>query len=251
MRGHRAHDYAFLVRRWLAVARKARLKLEEFARVDGHGLYCLRSPALGGRGGLYLSAGIHGDEPGATEGLIAWAEADPARLRELPVLIFPCLNPWGLIQNSRLTSSGADLNRFFHRDDHPVIRALKDRVGECRFALALLLHEDFDAQGLYLYELKRARPDWGETMLEAASGILPVDPRKTIDGHRARHGVIRRRFQARRFAEIGFPEAIWLHRHHAERSLTIETPSEFALAERIRAHVAVLEHAAACVARGA
>jgi hypothetical protein len=39
---------------------------------------------------------------------------------------------------------------------------------------------------------------------------------------------------------MGYPEAIWLHLHHAARSLTIETPSEFALEKRVAAQVAVI-----------
>lgn len=38
---------------------------------------------------------------------------------------------------------------------------------------------------------------------------------------------------------MGYPEAIWLHLEHAKRSMTIETPSEFALERCVTAHVAV------------
>ena len=45
---------------------------------------------------------------------------------------------------------------------------------------------------------------------------------------------------------MGLPEAVYLHLHHSERTFTIETPSEFSLNQRVRAHVAIIEE---CVRR--
>ena len=56
------------------VARKARLHGVVYNRADEFELLCFRSPALQSSGGIYLSAGIHGDEPAGTEGLYQWAE---------------------------------------------------------------------------------------------------------------------------------------------------------------------------------
>ncbi len=67
-----------------------------------------------------------------------------------------------------------------------------------------------------------------------------------VDGRKAAAGLIRRRIRAGMFDKIGYPEAIWLHLKHADRSLTLETPSEFALADRIAAQIAVIEE---CVRR--
>ena len=43
---------------------------------------------------------------------------------------------------------------------------------------------------------------------------------------------------------MGYPEAIWLHLYHSLRTFTVETPSEFALEQRVAAHVAVLDEVA-------
>ena len=94
----------------------------------GHG-----TPGLRSDGGIYLSAGIHGDEPASTEALLVWAQENAARLRGMPLLLFPCLNPWGLRNNMRLDQSGTDLNRAFHRDDLPQITALKALLEPYRF----------------------------------------------------------------------------------------------------------------------
>jgi murein peptide amidase A len=235
------HDYNHLVARWRAVARKSGVPLRRLVRANGFDHFYLQTPALVAAGGIYISAGIHGDEPASSAALISWAEKNARRLKQCPLLIFPALNPWGLINNCRTDAAGADLNRLFHRDDQPVLHAVKKVVAPFQFRLALMLHEDYDAEGFYLYEVKRTLPFWGEDLLAAVGRVIAIEPRARIDGRTARAGLIRRRFNRAIFARIGYPEAIWLHEFHAERSLTVETPSEFALEQRVRAHEVVLD----------
>ncbi len=235
------HDYRRLVQRWREVARNAGLTLRRLVKAGSVTLHYLKSPALTETGGIYLSASIHGDEPASSEALVCWAEKNVRHLAKLPVLIFPALNPWGLVNNTRADAEGIDLNRLFHRDEHPVIAAIKRVVAQRQFELALMLHEDYDAEGYYIYEVKRDAPFWGEQLLKTAARILPIDQRLKIDGRAAAAGLIRRKYQRSLFERIGYPEAIWLHEFHARRALTVESPSEYALKERVRAHVAVIE----------
>jgi murein peptide amidase A len=245
-RVHSAHNYAVLIKRWRGIARLAGLHLEELVRTEKARTFFLRTKTLGFDNGIYISAGIHGDEAAGTEALVTWAEKHAAGLNAWPLLLFPCLNPWGLVNNCRYDANGVDLNRVFHTDAVPTVRQLKKVIESYEFALALMLHEDFDGQGLYLYEVQRDRPFWGEEILQAARKIIPIEGRGRIEGRKAVAGLIRRRFDAKRFAMIGYPEAIWLHLHHARHALTIETPSEFALDQRVQAHVAIIEE---CVRR--
>ena len=158
------------------MARKAGVPLRRLGRVDGHEHFYLRTPALAETGGIYFSAGIHGDEPASTEALITWAEQQGRKLRELPLLLLPCLNPWGLVQNMRANMHRADLNRSFHRTDLPVVEAVKRVVAGHQFDAAMMLHEDYDGQGIYLYEVQRVQPYWGEALLKAARAHLPDRP---------------------------------------------------------------------------
>jgi len=230
-----SHDYTYLMQRWRAVARGSGLRLVQIATVDGFPLYCLKSPALGHRSGLYLSAGIHGDESAATEGLLAWAQRFQSQMRHLPLLIFPCLNPWGLVMNRRSDAVGNDVNRMFHGDEHPTAAAVRETAAPYAFDSAMLLHEDYDAQGVYLYELTK-RPAFGDAILGAVEALIPKDQRSRVDGRRARDGILRPRFSVKRFAEMGHPEAVWLHLRGCARSITFETPSEASLEVRREAH---------------
>ena len=159
----RPHDYRHLLQRWRVLARQSGLRMQRIATADGYGVFALRSPALRPEGGIYLSAGIHGDEVAATEGLLLWAEKNVSVLRALHVLIFPCLNPYGLSCNVRTNESGVDLNRCFHTDEQPVVAALKKAVGDHRFTLSLMLHEDYEGQGLYLMSFSPRRRGSGRS----------------------------------------------------------------------------------------
>lgn len=250
LRQHRAHDYRFLVKRWRAVARASGLVMRAYAEAGGHPLYWLRSRKLPEHGAVYLSAGIHGDEPAGTEGCLAWAEKNLRQLAEFPFVIFPCLNPWGLSNNIRLDEERRDLNRNFQNDEITSLQAWRRLIQPYRFSLALMLHEDYDAQGVYLYEAQRVQPHWGEGLLAAAGQILPIEGRTRVDGRKFQNGVFRRRLDKKLFEKMGLPESPYLSLHHADRTFTIETPSEFALDLRVRAHVAIIEEGVRRVFKG-
>lgn len=242
---HRAHDYRHLIARWKAVCRAAGVRLRRFAEAGKYGVYYVETRAPGPA--VYLSAGIHGDEPAGPEALVSWAEEDPGRLRRHALLIFPCLNPWGIVNNIRLDAEGHDLNRSFHVHELPVIAGWHTVLKGRAFEAAVMLHEDFDGEGFYLYEIQRRQPSWGTALLHAAGSVIPIEPRARVDRYTARAGIIRRRLGSIDFASFGYPEAIWLHLHHAERTFTVESPSEFALAQRVAAHRAVIEATLAAV----
>jgi protein MpaA len=238
---HRVHDYRFLSKRWQSLARKAGLKRLVYCSADEFELSCLISPALKDAGGIYLSAGIHGDEPATTEGLYQWAELHCSILRDLPVMIFPCLNPWGLVHNRRTDSENRDLNRCYHLETIQRINAQKELLRDRKFRLAMCLHEDYDAQGVYLYEIRKKLTTFGQELLAAAGYYVPIDERLTIEGRRADQGWIARKMNLKKFPVVA--EGIYLAFNHSERTITTETPSEYDLGPRIQAHVAMIQRA--------
>jgi len=240
-----AHDPSAIARRVAALAMRHGLRRKTLVRLGQDRVEVLHSPAsAAGRPRVYLSAGVHGDEPAAVEGLLRWLEGKP-RLGRFDVTIVPCINPGGLRLNTRTDPQGRDLNRAFNRRPAPVIAALK-RLMAARgpFALGLFLHEDYDGCGVYLYEIARPGARWGPALLAAAAPFCPPDPRRDIDGRPARDGVVQVDIDSPRlkamFRRIGMAEAPYLYFAGTPRACTIETPSEFDLAVRAEAHRAAL-----------
>jgi len=239
---HRSHDVGMLLKRWHLVARKADLQVAVLEKRESHPVIGLRNRHPVPDNGLYLSAGIHGDEPAAVQGLLEWAENNVQLLRERPVTIFPCLNPWGLENNSREDADGRDLNRSFDRPGVRIIGAMLDFISERDFTVAVSLHEDFDANGMYVYELARQGKGLGEDLLERAEGIIPRH-QGGVEGRLSKGGVMRRtRGLMKIVREIGgMPESIYLFLNGARSALTFETPSEYSLYRRVQCHIRFLE----------
>ncbi len=245
---HAAHDYDALTARWRVVAENARLTMETVANSGDYPVFGLKSAdSRGDGGGFYVSAGIHGDEPAATVGLVQWAEANAEFLAARPCVIFPCLNPWGLIHNRRHNADGEDLNRCFGDLAHPLIGAWRQFLGESRFAVGVCLHEDYDARGCYVYELSPPGRSVGERGLDAVEAIVPRQPDGDIEGRPAQSALIRHDGDFGELAdelrevEGGLPEAVQLALDCVPVSLTFETPSEYSLFDRVRAQERFLE----------
>ncbi len=180
---------------------------------------------------IYISAGIHGDEAAGTESLIGLLENEPAVFDGLDLTFFPCLNPWGLGNNSRISMGGFDWNRGWRTEANALAKVIVPALTGQRYDLALTLHEDFDGQGFYLYEVPSRRPHWGADLAKRVGATFPLDFRRKIDGYHAKDGIIRRRVTEA--VKALSPEAIYLHENHAERTFTFETASEHSLEERI------------------
>lgn len=248
LRQHRAHDVRELHRQWREAVKGTPFRVTKIGEKDGFPLLQVWNPkASGDLPGFYVSTGIHGDEPAPLWGLLEWfLNEGYAPLGDCPVLLFPCLNPLGVVENHRVDGEGRDLNRIFDQTDVSPIREVRRAIDGRQFHTAICLHEDYDARGAYLYDLNRLGSDVESRALlkKATSKRLPIDNRCRIDGRPANEGVIyRRQFDRRRVP--GMPEAVYFFVNRlAERTLTFETPSEFCLTDRIEAHCRFLTAAA-------
>jgi murein peptide amidase A len=160
------------------------------------------------------------------------------------VILFPCLNPHGLGRHCRTDAAGRDLNRCYHRlQDVPLIQVHQAFLAGHHFRLALCLHEDCDARGVYLYECcRRGAARFGGEVLRAAGPDLPTDALRRFGAR----GVewIANGALALNFTRLpAFSEALYLARHHSERTITTETPSSYGLGQRARAQMAMIRRA--------
>jgi hypothetical protein len=200
----------------------------------------LRRPAPFPRHRIYVSAGIHGDEP-----------AGPLAVRELlrenawpadaDLWLCPCLNPTGFPLSKRECAHGTDLNRDYRHLTTGEVRAhVAWLEKQPRFDLCLCLHEDWEAHGFYVYELNPdGRPSIASTMVETVRSICPIDDSPLIDGREARDGIIRPSIDPAHRPD--WPEAFYLLMHKTQLSYTIETASDFPLAVRTAAQVAAVK----------
>ena len=207
-------------------------------------LFAFRRHAPHARQRIYISAGIHGDEP-----------AGPLAVRELlkenawpdhiEVWLCPCLNPTGFPNNTRVSAGGVDLNRDYKHLRSAEVRAhVAWLEKQPKFDLCLCLHEDWEAQGFYVYEVNPDnQPSLAGKMVEAVRAVCPIDHSTIIDGRDAKDGIIRPNVDPALRPE--WPEAFYLVMHKTRHSYTLEAPSDFPLAVRVAALVAAVKSALA------
>jgi murein peptide amidase A len=186
---------------------------------------------------IYVSTGIHGDEP-----------AGPLALRQLlqenrwpedvGLWLCPCLNPEGFRRNRREDAHGLDLNRDYRQLRAPAIRAHTDWLQrQPRFDLSLCLHEDWESHGFYVYELNpENRPSLAPKIVERVAEVCPIDLSSMIEGREAKGGIIRPNLDPASRPE--WPEAFYLIQNKTRLSYTLEAPSDWPLPIRVAALVA-------------
>jgi hypothetical protein len=218
---------------------RAGFRLETFGEIDGFPLIALTKRTRGPKPRVYLSAGIHGDEPAPPLALLSLIECGLFDDRAVWFLC-PMLNPLGLARGTRENPSGLDLNRDYRHHESAENRAhVRWLSRQPNFDVALCVHEDWESSGFYLYELNPdARPSLAPPMIAAVSRICPIDQSPMIEGREARAGVIRPLLDP--FEREKWPESIYLQVNHTRLSYTIETPSSLDLPVRTEALGAAL-----------
>jgi murein peptide amidase A len=183
---------------------------------------------------VYISAGIHGDEPAGPLAALKLLQENrwPANTE---IFLLPCLNPAGFTLNQRENPDGIDLNRDYRNS----------RSGECRahivwldrqlpFDFTLCLHEDWESHGFYLYEQNpEGRPSFAEAIIEAVKPVCPIDPSDIIEDRPAQGGIIRPNLNPQ--DRPAWPEAFYLITNKTRQGCTLEAPSDFPLPTRVAA----------------
>ncbi len=197
---------------------------------------------------VVISAGVHGDEPAGPWALLSIVRdglLDP----RFAYRIWPCLNPSGYLSGTRHNAEGNDVNRSFSRGGTtPEARAIITANRDRRFVLALDLHEDFEADGCYLYEPLRpdAAPRFAGPVVAALDAAgLPVQtigsdfdlgtPFGETPPYRLERGAVLVDAEAELRLFPGLPSSLFYYRRGAQ-PLTFESPRPRPWDERIAAH---------------
>jgi hypothetical protein len=236
-------DPPALAARFQAAGRAAGFRIEPFGEAAGCPLFALTKRTPGPRPRIYVSSGIHGDEPAPPLALLAMIEAGIFDDRATWFLC-PLLNPAGLARGVRENAGGLDLNRDYKDQRSAEIAAHAAWLRrQPNFDLTLCLHEDWESKGFYLYELNPlARPTLAEAMIAAVAPLCLIDDATEIDGRPVDQRGILRPVSDPLMRE-NWPEAIYLRAHHTTLSYTLETPSALPLPQRIAAMRAAVESA--------
>jgi len=189
---------------------------------------------------VYLSAGIHGDEPAGPLAVrqLLQENAWPA---EFDLWLCPCLNPEGFLVNCRENQQGLDLNRQYL---HPVAAETRAHIAwlerQPGFDLCFCLHEDWEAHGFYVYELNPDnQPSLAEPILQRVAEVCPIDTSESIEGRQAQQGIIRPSVDPR--SRPDWPESFFLLTRKTRLSYTLEAPSDFPIAVRVASLVTAVQ----------
>jgi protein MpaA len=186
---------------------------------------------------VYISSGMHGDEPAGPLAVLRLLQEDiwPG---DAAIWLCPCLNPTGFPLNRRENASGIDLNRDYRHLQSAEVRAhVAWLQRQPSFDIALCLHEDWESNGFYVYELNpENRPSMAEKILDATARFCPVEMSPVIEDWPAQNGVIRPNVNPAERPK--WAEAMYLLTHKTRQSYTMEAPSDFPLAARVSALVA-------------
>lgn len=183
---------------------------------------------------LYLSAGIHGDEPAGpltVENLIAHDSLP----YDIEIVICPLINPSGIAAGTRENSLGYDLNRDFRHPLSPESRAIKNFLSDqSPFDLSICLHEDWESSGFYLYAIS---PDDDQkiprAILDAVQSVGPLDLSSEIDGNPSHEGLIQRIEEFDPDSREDWPEAFYLYSRFQHTHFTTESPSSAPIELRV------------------
>lgn len=229
--------------RFAEAARAAGFRPAQFGEVHGHPLMAYTKRTAGRQPRIYLSAGMHGDEPAPPWALLRLLEEGFFDQRCV-WFICPLLNPTGLERRTRENFAGVDLNRDYKTTQTAEVAAhVRWLQLQPNFDLVLCLHEDWESQGFYLYELNPDNlPSLAPAMVAAAQAHGPIEKAAIIDGRpSAAPGIIRPVSDP--LLRDTWPEAIYLRQHHGSLDYTTESPSAFPLETRIATQCAVVRAA--------
>jgi protein MpaA len=212
-------------------------RTEAFLNAETFRLLGLTRKVLNPTKRIYISTGIHGDEPAGPVAALQLLQEN--RWPEnADIWLCPCLNPTGFPLNTRENAQGVDLNRDYLNTKTEEIRAhIAWLEKQPRFDVCLCLHEDWESQGFYVYELNPDnQPSFAESIMKRVSEVCPIDMSPEIEGRPAAGGIIRPIGDLR--SRPQWPEAFYLFTYKTRLSYTLEAPSDFTLETRVTAVVA-------------
>lgn len=255
----KVRNYVDVVDRiFIALGKSERLSIWHKTSSPSHPLYCLHYSAKNTEAPtIYVSAGIHGNEPAGVKCAVRLIEqlADIIHenmfqipLKEFNWLISPCDNPYGYEQDTRENALGNDLNRMFGTPNRcPETEFITESLlrtqthPKTKIALALDLHEDTDSTGFYLWERRAStNSPIGSAVVKHVERMCAINREPMIENHHNDNGVIT---LLDTVTTKGWTRGRYLAEQIQTRCLILETPTLLDLETRIKVHITAIETA--------
>ncbi len=230
-------DIAKVLDTSVAAAKRFGWETEQLRCTEDLCLWVFHRPVANPKRRIYISTGMHGDEPAGPLAALRLLEENEWP-DDAEVWLLPCLNPTGFPANTRENRNKVDLNREYHGSKEPeVVAHIAWLEKQPKYDVALCLHEDWESHGFYVYELNPdGVPSYAEPMIEAVRPVCPIDTSSEIEGRPAQGGIIRPSIDPA--SRPQWPEAFYLLQYKTRLSYTLEAPSDYPLRPRVDALVA-------------
>jgi len=207
---------------------------------------------------VFLSAGIHGDEPAGVYALLSFLENHFEKYEDrLNFFAIPCLNPFGFELDTRENLRNIDLNRNFYSEasEQETIIAknmLKEHARAYIFSLDM--HEDptdkpafgfelkDNVREFYMYEISPSKESsiGHRIIAELEKQSVPVAKQEKIYHHFNDNGLVWSQSPENRWDDHSGELFAYLQRY-TDYSFTIETPTFWNVEKRIEAQIKTLE----------
>jgi len=191
---------------------------------------------------VFLSGGIHGNEPGGVETLARFIESlarDPALYGNVSFEIIPLTNPWGWAHDVRYNRDGIDINRDLAPQRSQEARILSGYLKENRYDLMIDDHEDPSASGFYMYQYAMPSQDLSRKVIAAVRAAgLPIEQNVNMVILKTDDGLIDAPmwglWYMRATNQIGVPNYSRLY--NCDNVYTVETATCLNYEDRLSAH---------------
>jgi len=191
---------------------------------------------------VFLSGGIHGNEPAGAETLAEFIELlarDPSKYGNISFEMVPIINPWAWSHDVRFNRDGRDVNRDFAALTTQEAKILAGYLQQNRYDIMIDHHEDPDAKGFYLYQYGMPDQSLSRKIIQALKGDgypaeqdIKMVTLKTDDGliDAPMWGL----WYMRASGQIG--SANYSRLYNSDTVHTIETPTRLELKDRLTIH---------------
>ncbi len=191
---------------------------------------------------IFVSGGVHGNEPAGTEHVVRLVEALSLRPRKYDGFAFdivPLVNPWGWMHDRRHNGQDLDLNRDFASFQTREAQLIRDLLYGQRFDWIVDHHEDSDAKGFYLYHIASEYPRLCRRIIEREKeSRVRIEQDVWMVFLKTEDGIIDAPLWSLRLARTVRWNSLanYLRLEHTETAFLVETPTRLPKKERLRLH---------------